>query len=60
MTKKTYTAPLLKSFVISTENSLLDTSKDGNIPVNPDPYDGEASSATHQWDSSNWSDADED
>ncbi len=56
MLKKTYTAPALKTIALAAEG--ICASSDIGIDKN-NPYPGEFNSGTHQWDSSNWSDADD-
>ncbi len=57
MFKKTYTTPSLKTIVLASE-SLICGSK--SFPVDgQNSHNGEFDSDSHAWDSSNWSDADE-
>ncbi len=57
MFKKTYTTPTLKSITLAAESIICAS---GTIEIDKkDPYTGEFNSDTHQWDSSNWSEGDE-
>ncbi len=57
MLKKTYTAPALKTIALAAEG-IICASEDIGIDID-NPYSEEFNSGTHQWDSSNWSDADD-
>ncbi len=57
MLKKTYTAPALKTIALAAEGIIC---KSTGIGIDKDnPHFEEFDSGTHQWDSSNWSDADD-
>lgn len=56
MFKKTYTTPRLRTLTLSSESLIC-----GSMTIDKEnPYKGEFDSDSHSWDSSNWSDADED
>ncbi len=57
MLKKTYTAPALKTIALAAEGIICASETD--IGFDKTPYPDEFDSGTHQWDSSNWSDADD-
>ncbi len=57
MFKKTYTTPSLKTVAFASESLICGST---GFPVDgKNPHNSEFDSDTHAWDSSNWSDADE-
>lgn len=57
MFKKTYTTPTLKTITLAADSIICAS---GAIEIDKNnPFDGEFASDTHQWDSSNWSEGDE-
>ena len=56
MFKKTYTTPTLKTIALAADSIICAS---GSIDFNNDSYSGPFDSDTHQWDSSNWSETDE-
>ncbi len=57
MFKKTYTTPTLKTIALAADSIICGSNAMTIEPNNP--YSGEFGSGTHQWDSSNWSETDE-
>ena len=57
MFKKTYITPTLKTIALAADSIICAS---GAIPIDPNnPNTGPFDSDTHQWDSSNWSETDE-
>ena len=56
MTKKQYTSPVLKQFELE---SAAPMATSVNVNITEGEYNGEFTSDTHTWDSSNWSGTDE-
>ncbi len=59
MFKKTYTTPTLKTIALAADSIICASGSKESIELNKDSYTGEYASGTHQWDSSNWSETDE-
>lgn len=57
MFKKTYTTPSLKTVAFASESLICGST--GFSVDGKNPHNSEFDSDTHAWDSSNWSDADE-